>query len=492
MRSANELPPYIAFRMNKTITSISLTALLCVAAPTANAQSVASKPSAVRTQWTPDTLRLSFDVSEPKGQGSRFAVWTTPRIATADGDTMQLAPSVFRGNRNRRLTERQLHFSSTKASEADAARDERRLMGVAMMPAPLANAERRLGDTITYNTIVTRADAPWLWQKPATLSLRREKDGCCTTEDLPQRDVTRLCYVPAFVPVVAQVEDNAGRAGELAKLYPVLSPWDEYRPYTSDRVLSREKGALYVHFELDKTTLKHDFRNNAATLDRIVDITRQIMNDSTSDVRRIQIVGLASVEGPLRHNCDLAGGRAAALKHYIQQHVATPDSLYEAVNGCEAWAELRAQIEDLQFEGRDEMLRIIDTEPDPNVRETRLKKLMGGRPYDYLRTHVLADQRNSGYLRIYYDYVPDTAAATINAATDLIRSGNYDEALRQLRTVESDPRAQNALGVALCMTGSAEQGIEHIRRAAAAGNAEAKENLRQWEAIERAKAMSNE
>ena len=103
-----------------------------------------------------------------------------------------------------------------------------------------------------------------------------------------------------------------------------------------------------------------------------------------------------------------------------------------------------------------------------------------------IRDKVLADQRNSGYLRIYYDYVPDTAAATINRATELINRSQYVEALQQLRTVSTDRRAYNALGVALYMTGNRTEGMEYIRRAAADGNAEAQDNLRQWEAIQRA------
>ena len=50
----------------------------------------------------------------------------------------------------------------------------------------------------------------------------------------------------------------------------------------------------------------------------IVSITRQIMADTTSSVRLFQIVGLASVEGSIKHNCQLAEGRAEALKKYIQ------------------------------------------------------------------------------------------------------------------------------------------------------------------------------
>ena len=288
------------------------------------------------------------------------------------------------------------------------------------------------------------------------------------------------------MPQLSLVPDNTGKAGELEKTNPLLCPYSQYRPYTKDRILRKEEGALYVHFDLDKSTLRHDFRNNASTLDRIVDITRQILADTTSNVRVIQIVGLASVEGPVKHNEQLAASRGAALKKYIQQRVKIADSMFDVANGGEAWTELRSQIEDLQFDGRDEMLRIIDTESDVNKRELKLKTLRGGKPYSFLRDKVLADQRNSGYLRVYYDYVPDTAAATINRATELINRSQYAEALQQLRTVSTDRRAYNALGVALYMTGNRTEGMEYIRRAAADGNAEAQDNLRQWEAIQRA------
>ena len=82
-------------------------------------------------------------------------------------------------------------------------------------------------------------------------------------------------------------------------------------------------------------------------------------------------------------------------------------------------------------------------------------------------------------MRIYYDYVPDAAAATINKASALLRQEKYDEALQLLRTVQSDQRAQNALGVALYMTGDKEAGIRCFEAAASNGNAEAIQNLKQ-------------
>ncbi|MGM9698106.1 MAG: DUF3575 domain-containing protein [Prevotella sp.] len=286
---------------------------------------------------------------------------------------------------------------------------------------------------------------------------------------------------PVFVPVFADVPDNTGKAGVLEADNPVLQHISHYRPYDNTRILRKEKGALYVHFPLNKSTLSHDFRDNAATLDRIVSITRQIMADSTSSVKLIQIIGLASPEGSVSLNNTLAGERAEALKDYVQQRVEVADSLFELCNGGEAWTELRDQIADSNIDGRDAMISIIDTEKNPDRREQQLKRLDGGRPYKYLKDNILSDQRNSGYLRIYYDYVPDEAARTINHASALLREERYAEALVELRKVESDPRAQNALGVALYMTGSHDEALRCFRRAADSGNEEARRNLNQLE-----------
>ena len=310
--------------------------------------------------------------------------------------------------------------------------------------------------------------------------------------------ITPIDTTPPPPPALAvhPVPDNTGRAGALQKDNPVLEHISQYRPYDRTRVMRKERGALYVHFPLDKSTLLHDFRDNGPTLDRIVSITSQVLADSTSDVRRIQIVGLASIEGGVAHNEQLSSDRADALKRYIQQQVPqATDNLFDVAAGGEAWAELRDQLNDIvmgtagpdgvpteadgarRAELRD-AIGLIDSEADLTRREQRLRQMNGGRTYAYIKQHLLADQRNSGYLRIYYDYVPDTAAATINEASQLIQQERYAEALTQLRTVQNDPRSWNALGVALWHTGSHDAAIDYFRRAAQQGNSDARENLR--------------
>lgn len=299
-----------------------------------------------------------------------------------------------------------------------------------------------------------------------------------------------------FVPLFNKVADNTGRAGALQKSHAVLEHISNYRPYDNTRILRKEEGMLYVHFKLDKWDMLRDYRDNGPILDQIVDITRQIMDDTTSMVKCIQIIGLASVEGTVAHNQELSDNRARSLKQYIQAHVArVPDSLFELVGGCEAWSELRDQVSDelaalaagngkpgITAAQLQAIIDVIDSEPNLDARERKIRRLDRGRTYTWLRDNVLSDQRNSGYLRIYYDYVPDVAAATINHASELLSQERYDEALAELLTVAGDLRAQNALGVALYMTGERKRAIACFERAAANGNPDAQSNLDQLHA----------
>ena len=293
-----------------------------------------------------------------------------------------------------------------------------------------------------------------------------------------------------FVPVLHVVPDFTGRAGQLQKDNPVLAHVSQYKPYDRTRILRRDKNALYVHFPLAKSVLHTDFRDNRSVLDRIVDITRQIMADTTSSVKVIQIIGLASIEGTIAGNEKLASDRALALQRYVQDQLHIPDSLFDTVGGGEAWAEFRDQLEEFvakespQKAELQQALDIIDKESDANVREQKLRRMNGGRTWKYIMDEILSDQRNSGYVRIYYDYVPDKAAKAINEASELLSTDCSDchhEALRLLLTVRDDERAQNALGVAYWLCGQQQEALDCFRRAAASGNKDAEENLRKLE-----------
>ena len=291
-----------------------------------------------------------------------------------------------------------------------------------------------------------------------------------------------------FLPALTPVPDFKGRAGQLQQDNPVVQHISNYRPYDRTRILRKEKDALFVHFDLGKSQLNANYRDNQRVMDRIVDITRQIMSDSASSVQKIQLIGLASIEGGPAVNERLAQNRALALQKYIQQNISVPDTLFETVGGGEAWSEFRDMLNDMASENAQlsKVVEIIDQESDATVRERRIKQLDKGRAWAYIQEHILKDLRNSGYIRIYFDYVPDKAAATINEASELLTTDCGDchrEALRLLQAVRTDERAQNALAVALWLNGQKDEALSTFRRAAANGNSDAQENLRQLENI---------
>lgn len=446
------------------IVSVLVAWLFCLGTLPAEAQKSGADLRILSHEWVDsESLRLRFALTAADTlAGSDYAVVYTPLLFDQQGDTLRLSPVIFRGKRNRRRVERHRYYGEQ---------------------AGPACPEPSVGDTLWYERLITLSEAPWLHEGRLCVEVEAEREGCCRVEALPTDRLGCLAYIPPFVPAILPVEDNTGKAGELQRTNPVLQHISKYRPYDETRILRKEGDMLFVNFPLDKTTLLHDFRSNGPTLDTIVSITRQIMADTTSTVKLIQIIGLASVEGSIKHNCWLAENRAIALRTYVQERVPSSNALYEICNGCEGWSELRDQINDSDFEGKEGLLDIIDHTADANERERLMKRYQGGKPWAYVKEHILQDQRNSGYLRIYYDYVPDTAAATINAASELLRQDKADEALAQLRTVQADPRSWNALGTALYLTGQEAEGMDFIRRAASQGNAQAIENLRQMEAI---------
>jgi outer membrane protein OmpA-like peptidoglycan-associated protein len=217
--------------------------------------------------------------------------------------------------------------------------------------------------------------------------------------------------VPVTVPAPIAKPRYACVADSLAEIFPCVAHISEYRPYTPDRILRKEKGMLYVHFPVNESRIEDGFRDNSETLDRIVNLTRQIAADSGSEVKLIQIVGLASIEGSDTHNLGLSERRANALRDYIIARVpGIKADRFEVTGGGEAWTEFRDQVNDLRDSGQlsnseiDEVLRIIDSVPDLQQREQQLKRLNRGSTYRKLtESTLMSDQRNSGYVHIYFD-----------------------------------------------------------------------------------------
>ena len=188
---------------------------------------------------------------------------------------------------------------------------------------------------------------------------------------------------------------------------PILVPITKYVPYDSTQVLRKDTTVIFVNFAFDGVELDENFLDNAEALSHIVRSIRRVTNDKTLAVKCVQIVGMASIEGSAAYNYQLGMQRAEALKKYIKQQVPTlGDEVFDLSSGGEAWAELRSLVEDSEFDGKAQVLDIINRTKNLWLREVRLKELNGGKVYQYLHEKLFVGQRVAGYMRIYYDIVP--------------------------------------------------------------------------------------
>lgn len=399
-----------------------------------------------------DSTRLTVTFSMTDGQekltkNDRLIV--RPFLCGADGQEMALPAFEFDGKQSKKYFDRKAVLDKTERSEVYAP-----------------------GDTAHYSCTVDVE--PWMRRSELTLVLRREVENCCDLRPLQDEALGSTRFVaPRFEPVVPHISV----AELIAKREPVLVPMSEYRPFNPDVPLRRMKDALYVHFTVGKSELRKDYRENRNTLDRILDMVKRIEADSLSSVKKIRIVGLASPEGAYDLNVRLSRNRAQALKDYLVKNgVQLPDSTYELIAGGEAWADLRDVLQESHLEGRDELLKIIDETPDLNRRETLIRQHNGGKSYRYLTQSVFVDQRNSGYIQVYYEAVPDAAAEKINRAAALTREGKGAEAVTLIQDL-NDPRKWNTLGAALYLSGRKEEALEAFRKAVENKNPGAEENL---------------
>jgi len=201
-----------------------------------------------------------------------------------------------------------------------------------------------------------------------------------------------VAFVPSFEPKVDKMNRLRSR---------LLRSEEEYEPYDINTALSADSRNVFMFFDVNVTKMDRSYLRNDLLMDSIMYIIGDAVADSTLRITHIQIVGYASFDGKQSTNWKLAEGRATTIKNYIQNAYNLPDSVFAVCNGGESWAELRYHLSKVEFEGRDEVLEIIDTEPDPDIREREIKKLHRGATYRYMRDELKQILRNLGCITVY-------------------------------------------------------------------------------------------
>lgn len=324
---------------------------ICAIAAAATIMSAAASPTMQRTLVTGDeaggvrisnvkfahdgsmmNVRMQMNLKDTKLKGDRV-IFYVPMLVN-DADTLMLNPVGLYGRTRWIQYKRQ---------------GEKPLMN----GEEVAFQYSHRPDSLIYSESVPYAD----WMNNAELQIARYDYGCCRTL------------------LGSETSEVAKWVEEPYK--PVLN---YYRPAPVIPKRRALEGSAYIEFPVDQTVIYPDYRRNAIELDSIMRTIDLVRNDPDAVMDTVWLKGFASPESPYSHNTDLAIGRTAALKKYLQ-------NLYDFSNITmltdyepEDWAGLRRFVVDSNLANKEAIIELIDTDMDPDAKEARIKKLY---PEDY-------------------------------------------------------------------------------------------------------------
>lgn len=171
------------------------------------------------------------------------------------------------------------------------------------------------------------------------------------------------------------VEEGVDLLAPLRKpVAPVFEPLFDYIVPVADTVKTRElKKTAYIDFPVDQTIIYPEYRRNTVELAKIQATIDSVRDDRDVTITAVGLKGFASPESPYAHNTDLAIGRTAALKKYIQQLYRFPEGVITTDYEPEDWAGLRRFVEQSNIDHRDEILALIDSDMAPDPKEAKIK-----------------------------------------------------------------------------------------------------------------------
>lgn len=150
----------------------------------------------------------------------------------------------------------------------------------------------------------------------------------------------------------------------------------------------------YIQFRLNDTHVLDSLGRNAAELDKIRTRMAGLIGQREFFVDSIVLTASASPEGRYARNSTLAQGRAHALKGYLRKCIGPQvDTLMQIRWIAEDWHELTTRIRsDENIQHRAEILKLIDTDSDPDRRERTIRELYP-QDYQYLKESVYPSLR---------------------------------------------------------------------------------------------------
>lgn len=219
------------------------------------------------------------------------------------------------------------------------------------------------------------------WMGKAKLDLDADLCGCGNhveeqmTDHITRLNIERTKPVPHIAYITPQAEPIKHRAAT---------------------------GRAFLDFPVNQTIIRPEYRNNSIELAKIRATIDTIRNDRNTSITSIKIEGFASPEGSYTSNARLAEGRTIALMNYVRNYYQFDPKVLQTSSTPEDWIGFRKFVEASDMEKKAEILQIMDgTEPNPDVKEKSIAKLIGPEAYRYLLNECYPALRHSDYVVNY-------------------------------------------------------------------------------------------
>ena len=443
----------------------------------------------VQRQGNEVVVRMNLDLSGVRMKQQHTAE-LVPVLVSKDGTQEQAFPSIVVNGkiRNRAL----------KREEA--------LTGNPRYTNVNTTIRRKNGEP---QAVDYRATAPFeKWMYDGRLEVREAVTGCAECDEGGETSTVDPLVLPRFIPnYVTALREPAPE--------PVKRR-DEVR-------------SARLQYRQDSYTTDPKFKDNANVLSEVQASIDAVKENKDLTITGIYVTGYASPEGTVAYNLKLSERRAKTFTDYVKKQNPNLDaSLWHVDWKGEDWTGLR---EEVQKHPRllkiDEVLAIIDgCEGDQDACEEKIKALVPPTIYQRLLNEMYGPLRRNDY-RIEYNVrnfnleearqlirtnpkllsqnemyqvagsypkdskeyreameiaartYPDDPVALGNAAATCLAAKDARGAIALLEGKKLDAAAMNTLGVAYAEVGEYQKAKSTLEEAARAGNADAKENLKQ-------------
>ena len=400
--------------------------------------------------------------------------------------------------------------------------EQRRLLSGFPAVSPSGSIELNNGDRYNYS-----ASVPYIeWMNNISFLSQAVSYGCCD-ESAPDLNtlVQNLSLIP-LVPVRPVQPVQPVQPVKSAQSYTTRLITSFIMPKVETLKTRSEAGSAYLDFEVGRSEIKPDFKNNTFELRKIYTMIEELQKDSYATITGITIKGYASPEGTYVSNLSLSERRAVALKQHIKTLYGFEDRLFYVKGEGEDWGTLDSLVVQSNMPGKYQILEIIRSVGVFDGREKRLMDLSAGYPYRQMKAEMFPMLRRSDY-QLHYTVIPftvetgkeifktkpsnlslnemfliaqeyeagtdefnelfETAArlfplndvANLNAAASVLSRGDTAAASRYLARVadKNSSTYYNNMGVLNFIQGSRDNALQYFEKAKAAGDEQAMHNV---------------